>query len=774
MNIALFASHLEDDYAKTVCKGAMMASKETDTNLFIIPGRYFDSNYEDKERTQYRYQYDTLFSYVNSNNIDVLIIMMETIGSNWSYEKKSELLNRFKDIPVINISPDIENYHCVKFDNKTGLRDGIEHIIKKHNRKKIGFVSGPLTNKDAVERLEVYKDTMKANNLCFDNSMITYGNFSEYSEEATEKLLDSCPDIDAIIFSNDKMAIGGYHIMEKRGIKIGIDVSVMGFDDMQSAVSLTPKLTTVRADAVEIGYRSVYEAINLIKFGETKNPVVDSRLILRGSCGCKRNNFNSSENEYINDFINVEPDSIASNITNFIFESYKSTMPVENCKAYVFEFFNILVEKTIKNNNITREVDSDMTSILNILLDLNISEYIPMEKILFAINMVSRYAICNDKKYNSPDNILKLNEFFVNIYNDIITKYSVENSLHTNDIEYLSWMTNSLTRDMLMSAGNDKSFTTISEKLSEINIPSSYIFTFSQPIKHKKGNEWIPPKKIYLKSYYNNSNVKTLDSDKQEIDTSDIFINKFLPQNRQCSMVLSALYSNEDQYGLWLCEVDYHHFYYIAPVTVQLCAAMKTMHLIEEQEIIQKQLKESLELIKKNNILLDTISKSDELTGIYNRRGFFEATQNVVCDRRNKGKRAIIVFADMDCLKIINDQFGHDEGDYAIIKSAHILKNSFRKTDVVGRIGGDEFAAFALVECKNCVEVVRRRIKRKSERVNNISGKPYYVSISVGICEFECGPNVDVKNFLDVADEQLYVEKKTKQKNIIKNNNPVA
>ncbi len=768
INIALFASHLEDDYAKTVCKGAMMAAREADANLFIIPGRYFDANYEDKERTQYRYQYETLFSYVNSENIDVLIIMMETIGSTWSHEEKQQLLRRFSDIPIINISPDIEGYNCVHFDNKTGLRDGIEHLIKKHNRKKIGFVSGPVTNTDAIERLQVYKDTMTANGLEFDESMISYGYFSEYSEEATETLLDSCPEIDAIVFSNDKMAIGGYQVMTKRGIRIGKDISVIGFDDIQNAMSLNPKLTTVRADATEIGYRSVLEAVNLIEFGRTKDPIVDSRLVVRGSCGCCRSNLNSNDNEYINELLELKPNMLSTSITDFVFENYKSTLPVNSYKMCVFSFFNVLIAKIIKGDIVSREADMDIISRLDVMLESDVSEYVSIEKILFALNIVLKYIVVNKKEYHSPEKFLVLTEMFTNIYNYMVTQYAVENSLHANDIEYLSWMTNSLTRDMLMFVGDDKCYGTISEKLSAISMGSSYIFSFNEPIRHLMGQEWIPPEKTYVKSYHNGNEVYIVPAEKQQIDTSDIFRNEFLPQKRQYSMVLSALYSNEDQYGLWLCELDYRHFYYIAPITVQLCAAINTMHLIRKQEVIQSRLKESLEQIRQNNIILDNISKSDELTGIYNRRGFFEMAHSLISDKKNDGKRAIVVFADMDCLKVINDRFGHEEGDYAIRKSAEILTSSFRSTDIVGRIGGDEFAALAIVNCSKCTEIVKRRIQRNSDKINSESGKSYLINISIGISEFQCSPEVSIKDILDEADGKLYIEKKNKVKNVIK------
>lgn len=774
LNIALLSSHLEDEYAKTLCKGAMIAAEEMDVNLFIIPGRYFDSNYEDKERTKYKYQYDTLFSYVNSQSVDGLIIMTETIGSTWSYERKSELLSRFGDLPVINIGPDMEGHFCVKFDNKTGLREGIEHLIKEHNRKKIGFLSGPVTNKDAVERLQVYKDTLSANGMEISENLIEYGAFTEACTEQTKKLIQNNPDIDAIVFSNDRMAIGGYTAISELGLKVGTDISVIGFDDSPEAISVNPKLTTIRADAVEIGYRSLMEVMNLIQFGRMKNPVVDSRLIIRGSCGCRKNGSYADSTDFIKELLEAPEIMLASNITDFIFENYNSSIPVNGYKLKLYSFFNMLIFKIGKNNIGSNEINDIIISRLDSIINSKFTEYVPIEKFFYALNMACRYTMLKNNIYSTTEKQIILSELFTNIYSHIATKYAVENTLHTNDIEYLSWLTNSLTRDMLLFVGSDKCYGSVSEKLSGIKMNSSYIFTFKNPIKHTQQHKWIPPEKIYLKSYHDMDKTGIVPLEKQKINTCDIFRNEYLPSDRQYTMVLSTLYSNEDQYGLFLCELDYEHFYYIAPITVQLCASIKTMNLITQQEITQQKLQQSLEQIKQNNVILDNISKSDELTEIYNRRGFFEMTQTIISDRRNFLKRAMIVFADMDCLKTINDKFGHDDGDFAIKKAAEILTCSFRSTDVVGRIGGDEFAAFALVDCNDYADNVRERINAKSNEVNANSGKPYYINMSLGICEFKCMPDVDIKKMLDIADEQLYIEKRNKLKKVLKvENNPV-
>ena len=169
-----------------------------------------------------------------------------------------------------------------------------------------------------------------------------------------------------------------------------------------------------------------------------------------------------------------------------------------------------------------------------------------------------------------------------------------------------------------------------------------------------------------------------------------------------------------------------------------------------------------------NNRVLDEISRSDHLTGVLNRRGFLSTTRRILEDEVNYGKKAIAIYADMDNLKIINDEFGHEEGDYSLKTIADSLSVSFRQSDVVARMGGDEFAAFAIVNQENFPEVIRKRIHEVLERFNEENDKPYRIAMSIGIVEFEIDETTDIERILSQADMDLYIEKKAKCKQVYK------
>ncbi|MDO4876649.1 MAG: GGDEF domain-containing protein, partial [Oscillospiraceae bacterium] len=147
-----------------------------------------------------------------------------------------------------------------------------------------------------------------------------------------------------------------------------------------------------------------------------------------------------------------------------------------------------------------------------------------------------------------------------------------------------------------------------------------------------------------------------------------------------------------------------------------------------------------------------------------NRRGFIVNVEKMISDPLNADKVAILCFADMDNLKMVNDKFGHDAGDFALRTISDILRESFRESDVIGRFGGDEFVVLAITGIDCNVASIKDRIERVTKRHNDKAGKPYPIAMSTGIFKFKCSQDVDIYEILDNADRLLYEEKQRKKK----------
>ena len=169
---------------------------------------------------------------------------------------------------------------------------------------------------------------------------------------------------------------------------------------------------------------------------------------------------------------------------------------------------------------------------------------------------------------------------------------------------------------------------------------------------------------------------------------------------------------------------------------------------------------------KRAEAAIQTLSLADELTGLYNRRGFMAFCKQHLNTIRRTNKGIVIVYADLDGLKGINDSFGHKEGDRALVKTAELLKETFRTSDVLGRLGGDEFTILAAVDPLGGKEKLMARLKEKFDNYNALRLCPYDLSISVGLAQLDPEGSQSMEDLMAAADAAMYENKRSKKSNV--------
>jgi len=161
---------------------------------------------------------------------------------------------------------------------------------------------------------------------------------------------------------------------------------------------------------------------------------------------------------------------------------------------------------------------------------------------------------------------------------------------------------------------------------------------------------------------------------------------------------------------------------------------------------------------------LRTLSLIDELTGLHNRRGFFALAEQQLNIANRMKKEMLLIFADLDQLKWINDTLGHHEGDLALIEAAGILKETFRKSDIIARIGGDEFV-ITTEAVEASVNVLITRLLENLDSYNAKGDRRYKLSLSTGITRYEPENPCSIDELLRRADALMYEAKRKKIKN---------
>jgi len=158
--------------------------------------------------------------------------------------------------------------------------------------------------------------------------------------------------------------------------------------------------------------------------------------------------------------------------------------------------------------------------------------------------------------------------------------------------------------------------------------------------------------------------------------------------------------------------------------------------------------------------LLRNLSLRDELTTLFNRRGFLEHAQQALRAAARAKQPASLFYVDLNSMKRINDSLGHQMGDRAIVATAQILARVFRDADIVARLGGDEFAILAAACGGEQVAIVRKRLMAALDELNQSRKEPFQLSVSVGEGIYDPQAPSTLEDLLESADRAMYEEKR--------------
>lgn len=225
-----------------------------------------------------------VYSLCGPADLDGVILVPGTMASEDSPEI-DELFRRFEGIPVCAVGAARAGVHSLGVDNTSGVRELTRHLIARHERRRIAFITGP--NNEARARFEGYRIALLESGLSVTESLVVPGDFTPASgARAVSRLFDEGMGCDAIVAANDWMALGAQSELESRGLRVPEDVALIGFDDIEQARFITPPLTTVRQPPRQLGVRAVRRVL-AAKDGEPcSHSLLPTLAVVRESCGC--------------------------------------------------------------------------------------------------------------------------------------------------------------------------------------------------------------------------------------------------------------------------------------------------------------------------------------------------------------------------------------------------------------------------------------------------------------------------------------------------------
>ena len=286
--------------------------------------------------------------------------------------------------------------------------------------------------------------------------------------------------------------------------------------------------------------------------------------------------------------------------------------------------------------------------------------------------------------------------------------------------------------------------------ISEVDINRFAVVMFEKPIFYKKWTKFSMPEKVKLEYVYDNG-TGTLYSN-HYFNPMDNIVPPEIFSSESDRYVVQSIYYGEKQYGYLLYSIGKRGLVFYNLYAKALSNALSNSY----EYTLQYMKNIELEMEKYE---LEQTSRTDELTGVLNRRGFVIQGQKQINNALSTGQGGLVIYGDMNNLKMINDRYGHEYGDKAIKAEAEILKKSFRSTDTVGRMGGDEFAIVACGLKIRKLPELKEKVGLRCVEAKEKYGFPFDITISLGAIEFDNDVS-DLNELLKLADEQQYIAKR--------------
>ncbi|TYQ15876.1 UNVERIFIED_CONTAM: DNA-binding LacI/PurR family transcriptional regulator [Acetivibrio alkalicellulosi] len=347
--IGLMINGLDGSYLTHFWLMIKKAVEKLDCNLIVYQGKALNSNSVITDK------HSIVYGFVDNCRIDGLIIT-SPLSNHISSDDFQKLIQRYEGIPLVSIGKVVPGATSILVDNKKGMKNQIQHLVKDHGYKKIAFVTGPKSNYEAKERYEAYIEVLEENNIPIDNKIIFEGDFySQTGYKIMKEIISNNIEYDAIVFSNDDMALGSLKAIGDLSKIHNFDISrkkvMCGFDDSIMSKLTKPSLTTVSQPFEELCEGAVKILLEKIEGKKTDDLVTfPAVFVKRQSCGCKvEGDLDDLSNRYLRLIPNVGIHTeVQTYSLNSLYDKITDVLKMCNLKSC---FISIYFEGTIQYND---------------------------------------------------------------------------------------------------------------------------------------------------------------------------------------------------------------------------------------------------------------------------------------------------------------------------------------------------------------------------------------------------------------------------------------
>ncbi|HZL17740.1 MAG TPA: substrate-binding domain-containing protein, partial [Polyangia bacterium] len=281
--IGVLLDSLRGSYQTTVLAGLADAASRRDVSLAVFAGGMVGAPGNEGIHRNF------VLDLCDAQSVDGAVIFGGALGNALGPSAVEALCARLAPLPLASLSLAPANIPSLTVDEEPGMRQALEHLISRHGCRRVAFIRGPAVNAEAERRYAIYRAVLTEHGFPIDPALVCEGDFEKTSGDAAVELLvdDRKVDFDALVASNDYMALAAMLALQERGLQVPSDVAVVGFDDIEDARFSTPPLTTVRQPLYQQGEAALDLVLEQLEGKEVQGQVnAPTELVVRQSCGC--------------------------------------------------------------------------------------------------------------------------------------------------------------------------------------------------------------------------------------------------------------------------------------------------------------------------------------------------------------------------------------------------------------------------------------------------------------------------------------------------------
>ena len=750
IKLGFLTVHGDTENHSQMMNGVFDAAKKNNVNVIRFAVKAFD---EDLDR--FNIELSNLYKIIEAQKLDGIMFLGWMPGIVGEYF--NDFLKKFSSIPIVSLGTKYENIPNVFANPEKCIKELLEHMIEVHGYKRIIFVPPCIPDIRNI----VYAQVMERYGLHQDSLIITNDElmgipFEDRMKKVISILIDKRKvEFDAILVMFDIEAQNLLKELKLRGIKVPSDLAIASYEDTEFANYSVPPLTTITYPWREVGFQGCEKIIKLLnKEYVEKSTEIMSKLIIRNSCGCNSNSIKLSK---------IQGVFKISNQTEKI--NYRHILKFSGEIIKAFPYTEIKIEKLL--DTLVRDLEGkEMTNFLT-EFEFQLQEIIKRCPYLDNVNEIEDliYYIRNlIVSYIASDSeVLILFESIIHKAQAIIKEKAIGIiGFGQVQIKTINQQLHYVSQKLIDTLNIKEVLNILENNLPKLEISSCYIFLF---------NKNFPGRCNLTFKYVNYKRVIIDDT----VTTSQYITDDIIEKHK--NVLCQLLYVNNDYLGFIVFEPSLMDERIYQSLSLHISSALKGATILEK-------LKEEISLRKEKEKQLTYIANYDSLTGLFNRRCFYETINYMIdnsadyFDHYHKKLNFFLLFIDIDKFKQVNDSLGHDIGDILLIEISKRLKASLRDNlyvmpilsqdfdegntrETIFRLGGDEFTAIVVGLDVLQMDRVAAQLIYKTKAPYYIDGHEINISCSVGISIYPDHAD-NTATIIKYADIAMYQAKRQK------------